>query len=57
VGPVNGDFHICATSPCTDKGNYTALGMPMKDIEGDPRIAFGTVDMGAGLIGFILTLR
>ena len=44
----NGDFHLRANSPCINAGdpNHT-VGTGETDIDGDPRISDGTVDMGA----------
>jgi len=41
-----GDFHLQSTSPCIDAGNnsYTSN---LEDLDGQPRIVNGTVDMGA----------
>jgi len=41
-----GDFHLTWNSPCKDIGDNSAA-LDLLDIEGDPRIAYGTVDMGA----------
>jgi len=44
--PGNSDFHITFNSPCRGSGNNTAVTESC-DIEGDPRIAFKAVDIGA----------
>jgi hypothetical protein len=43
-----GDIHLTWNSPCRDAGDGASVpaGLP-DDFEGDPRIALGTVDMGA----------
>jgi len=46
IDPVNGDFHLTHTSPCKDTGDNNAV-KALTDFENDPRIAYGTVDMGA----------
>lgn len=40
------DYHITYPSPCRDSGDSSLLTYE-EDFEGDPRIALGTVDMGA----------
>ena len=47
VDKEKGDLHLCFGSPCRDSGNGNIPGLPEKDLEGDPRIAYGFVDMGA----------
>jgi parallel beta-helix repeat protein len=46
VDPVNSDFHLTFNSPCKDTGDNSTV-TELTDFEGDPRIAYGTVDMGA----------
>ena len=46
-GFAPGDYHLPLGSPCVDMGsNAAAIGI-LTDIDGDPRIINGTVDMGA----------
>jgi len=40
------DFHLTWNSPCRDSGDNSVV-TELYDFEGDPRIAFGAVDMGA----------
>lgn len=47
VDRLTGDLHLRYDSPCRDSGDDQAPGLSEEDFEGDPRIAIGTVDMGA----------
>jgi len=42
-----GDFHLSWNSPCKDAGDNAAPGLGTADMEGDPRIAHGAIDLGA----------
>jgi parallel beta-helix repeat protein len=46
VDPASGDFHLTFNSPCRGSGDNSAV-TELTDFEGDPRTAYGTVDMGA----------
>ena len=43
---ANGDYRLKPHSPCVNKGS-NALAVGDTDVEGNPRIIYGTVDMGA----------
>lgn len=47
VDAENGDIHLYYHSPCRDMGDATVSGLPDDDMEGDPRVSYGLVDMGA----------
>lgn len=47
VDPAAYDYHLTHPSPCRDTGDNSVKKLPPLDFEGDPRISFGTVDMGA----------
>jgi len=41
------DMHLISWSPCKDAGTLAAYGLPSTDFEGNPRILFDGVDLGA----------
>ncbi|MHC4497899.1 MAG: S8 family serine peptidase [Planctomycetota bacterium] len=48
VNPANDDYHLQQKSPCFNSGNPATNPEPNEvDIEGDARIRYGRVDMGA----------
>jgi predicted outer membrane repeat protein len=46
VDEADGDFHLTYLSPCKDTGDNSVV-TELFDPEGDPRIAYGNVDMGS----------
>jgi len=47
VDPENGDFRLSCTSPLINKGSNEYVTEGMTDLDGNPRIFAGQVDMGA----------
>ena len=48
VDPVNGDYHLLQTSPCINAGDPNHPYDPNEtDLDGNPRIIDGRIDMGA----------
>ncbi len=52
VAPANGDYHLRSDSPCIDEGNaYYLYQEYLADIDGECRLAGGSVDMGCDEYG------
>jgi len=48
VDPGNGNIHLLSQSPCIDRGDPDFQPGPGEtDIDGDPRVINGRVDMGS----------
>jgi hypothetical protein len=44
--PISGDYHTQSASPCIAAGTTNVPSMPGTDLDGNPRILNGLVDMG-----------
>jgi parallel beta-helix repeat protein/predicted outer membrane repeat protein len=47
VDPISGDYHLRTYSPCIDAGNDSVVLLGQLDFDGEGRILYGCVDMGA----------
>jgi hypothetical protein len=47
VDPLSGDYHLLAGSPCIGAGDPDFFGMGEVDMDGEPRVMGGRVDIGA----------
>lgn len=54
LDPNSGDYHIASSSPCVDGGTNAIAGLAAVDLDGTPRIANGTIDMGVDEIPLTL---
>lgn len=52
ANPSAGDYHLLPLSPCTNTGNPTGNYIGQTDIDGQPRMMGGRVDMGADEVVF-----
>jgi len=57
LNPMAGDYRLSPTSPCIDAGINQDWMFGAVDLDGNPRILNGTVDMGAYETPFTLNLR
>ncbi len=47
VNPSAGDYHLKPGSPVINKGDPAYTGVGETDIDGDPRVLYGRIDLGA----------
>jgi parallel beta-helix repeat protein len=47
IDKAAGNYHLSITSPCINAGWNDAEGLPVTDMDGEPRICAGVVDIGA----------
>ncbi len=46
VDPAHGNYHLQSGSPCLAAGTTSAPALPTTDLDGNPRVVVGAVDMG-----------
>jgi hypothetical protein len=51
VDPANGNYHLQSGSPCIDAGTNGPSFLPATDLDGNPRLVSGTVDLGCYELG------
>ena len=51
VSPTTGNYRLQSGSPCIGAGTVAAPDLPTVDLDGNPRIANGTVDLGCYELG------
>ncbi|MBL8840425.1 MAG: IPT/TIG domain-containing protein [Planctomycetes bacterium] len=52
VDALGGDFHLSLGSPCIDAGDPLVPGLPLEDVDGQPRTLGAAPDMGADEASF-----
>lgn len=57
LDPTQGNYRLAPSSPCIDAGQNQAWMFTAADLDGNPRILNGTVDMGAYETPFTLMLK
>ncbi len=51
VDAANDDYHLSSTSPCIDTGDPNGIYVNQIDVDNEPRVLMGSVDIGADELG------